>query len=67
MNWKRGIYRLVWTVSTLAALVAYILADSGYISDSISAGAVTFGVVWLIYGLGIFVYKGFQDSGKSVN
>lgn len=66
MNWKRGINRLVWTVSILVGIMVFVIGQGFYnegdADTNLFYGAVTFGFVWLIYGLVIFIYKGFQSE-----
>ena len=75
MNWKRGIMRLVWTLSICIGVAVLLLGcsflnASGIINAhdgedavlSLFAGVVMFGFVWLIYGLSVHIYIGFQDS-----
>ena len=75
MNWKKGTNRLVWIVSLFAGIMIFIfgseylhvsgLSHGSHPSDpniSFVAGLLMFGFVWLVYGLAIFVYKGFQEN-----
>jgi len=66
MNLKRGINRLVWTVSILGAVVVLVICEffynEGDSDTNFFYGLLTFGLTWLVYGLIIFIYKGFQRN-----
>jgi len=67
MNWKRGINRLVWAVSSLVAsfVLLYGLINASTneeAAESFFLAAAAFGFVWLIYALLLHIYKGFQDE-----
>ncbi|MBA7650476.1 hypothetical protein ES703_58282 [subsurface metagenome] len=71
MNWKRGFSRLMLVLSFLPCLlwVIYMLARENIIpvvslSDLLLLFAANFVVVWLIYGLLVFIVRGFCDANK---
>jgi hypothetical protein len=69
MNWKRGIKRLVWTISIFTGIMVFVVGEGFYnegdTGTNIFYGIVMFGLVWLVYGLVIFVYRGFQENERA--
>ncbi len=75
MNWKKGTNRLVWVISSLSASFILLFGNSrmkvtGLLNaytnkqaeESFFWAIAAFGFVWLLYGLSLHIYKGFQDE-----
>jgi hypothetical protein len=75
MNWKRGIQRFVLVVSICVGGAVLFLGssalgvdglidahDSEDAAESFITAVLAFGIVWGLYGLSIFVYRGFQKD-----
>lgn len=80
MNWKKGIQRFVLVVSICVGGAILFLGssalgvdglidahDSENAAKSLVVAGLAFGIVWGLYGLSIFVYRGFHDSNSNTN